>query len=200
MEPFYYKFRPFATTSVYEFQDPDSGHLYRASNRKDLIREILQYRINNQLPPIENLDMVLDHYLCTLPVNAGRCSPDIPLRRGLAATVRGGILLLKSMLYDKFASQEEADRRAEICVKCPHNVFPDKTRFVRWTDAIAKASIGSRRSKLHNDLGSCEVCTCPLRAKVFYEGDPELTEEELSKMKAVGCWQPELQLKYTKNG
>lgn len=168
--------------------DPDSGYAFKAKSREDLIHHIVTYRSQNNYEPIENLDLTLDNYLCKLPINAGACRPDFPLRRGLSTTLKGGILLLKSMLYKTFATQEEADRRAETCLNCPHNTFPDKTRFVKWTDAIAKATIGKRKSKHYNELGVCDVCQCPMRCKVWYAGGLEFEKEELEKFPDF-CWQ-----------
>ena len=92
-------------------------------------------------------------------------------------------------MYDSFASQKEADRRAAICAVCPHNVFPDRGNFIRWADHMAVVSVGDRKSKHHDELGNCAVCTCPLRAKVFYTGKNTLTEEQKIEMRKVNCWQ-----------
>lgn len=186
-------FRPFQTSVVWEFVDPDTQRKFTAESRESLVRQIVKYRAQNELEPIENLHMVLDHYLCTLPINSGKCRSQTTLRRGIAATVKGGVMLWKSLMYKKVVSQEEADRRAAICVACPHNVFPDRGAFVRWADQLAEASVGKKRSVHHDLLGNCDICSCPLRAKVFFAGDPGLSEDDVSRMRAVGCWQPSMQ-------
>lgn len=101
------------------------------------------------------------------------------------------------MFYNSYVQQGEADRRASICIKCPHNVFPDKGPFLKWSDDIAKEAVGDRRSVHHDELGNCEICTCPLRAKVW-TGDPiDLPADQLAQMRSVrtmdgkACWQPD---------
>jgi hypothetical protein len=164
--------------------------MHTAETREALIKQIVQYRLNNRYTPIHDLPAVLDNYLCNLPQNAGKCRSFEPLERGLFAYLKGGIALVKSLMYDTFVAQAEADRRSEICAGCKFNVFPDKTFFVEWSDKLAVASVGERKSKRHDELGTCEVCTCPLRCKVFHPGPfNDLTHEQVTKMKSVSCWQ-----------
>jgi hypothetical protein len=82
---------------------------------------------------------------------------------------------------------EEAQVRAQTCFKCPHNVFPDKGEFLAWSDEIAEAATGGRRVVGQEELGNCEICTCPLRAKVFAK-DLKMKVEEREKL-PDWCWQ-----------
>jgi len=186
------RFKPFTGSLVYRFVDPDSSYQYVAGNKTDLLRAIISYRVLNQLPAIEHLDMVLDQYLCGLPENCGACEP-YELKRGFLATIKGGVSLLEWMLFpnDHTASQEQADIRAAQCATCPKNIFPDRTCFIKWSDDIALACIGDKRSYCHDMLGHCSVCQCVLRAKVFYTGDMRLTPDQIAEMKTVSCWQLE---------
>lgn len=184
------KFKPGYSSKVWEFQDPDTGFAFKSLSREGLIQQITQYRINNNLDPLEELGVVLDHYLCSHPVNGGLCRPEALFSRGLRATFRGGIALFKSLLYGSYAPQAVADARAEQCIKCPFNFFPeDKPAFERYLDAAAVASVGKRRSKDFKLLGECGVCRCPLRSKVFFTGKSEFPPEQLTLMKSVNCWQ-----------
>jgi hypothetical protein len=174
------------------FQDPDTGATFNAKDKESLISIINNYRTQNRLPEIYNLSAVIDNYLCHLPENCAACEP-MKLARSTVAYLKGGIALLKNLWYgeENMVSQEEADRRSYLCSTCPNNVFPDKDAFIQWSDAIALKSVGSRRAAHHAVLGSCAVCSCPLRAKVFYKGDPGLTpeqREEITKSKP-DCWQ-----------
>lgn len=172
------------------FVDPDSGYRFRAPSRDALIKHIIAYRQQNGLEPIEELTAVLENYWCGLPENRSNCVP-LKLRRGFARYMKGGIALLLNILYRNTVSQAEADRRAEICTGCTYNVFPKKGWSVAWADAMAEQMVGQKKSKHHNELGNCEVCTCPLRAKVFWKGKIDLTEKERKRMTQVGCWQTE---------
>lgn len=187
------KFKPFSGPKRFVFKDPDTGHDYLEATERDLIRRIVSYRAQNNLQPITHLDIVLQHYWCGLKENQGECEPCEPLKRGLLAYLRGGIALIDNVWYGEKArvGQTEADRRGALCVKCPYNVFPDKGPFIRWSDMLAEHSVGEARSLYHDSLGNCEVCSCTLKAKVWYKGDMGLTEEQKLKMKKVNCWQSE---------
>lgn len=153
-----------------------------------LLSHITRYREQNQLEPIEYLEEIVENYLCLLPENIGGCVSAGKLKRGFFGFVKGGIALFQNVAYTQFVSKEKANARAEICVGCPMNVFPDKGPFVRWSDRLAEASVGTRRVDKHSKLGNCEACGCPLRAKVWFGGKLELTEEQEAKAPDF-CWQ-----------
>lgn len=102
--------------------------------------------------------------------------------------------LVQNMIYSSYVSQEEADRRANICVNCPNNVFPDKGTFVDWADRVAEASLVGRKSKHHSELGNCSVCTCLLRSKVFFGGKIDISEKDRENYPSF-CWQLDSQNK-----
>lgn len=187
MATFFTKFKPFASPKRYVFVDPDTGHSYSGKDKKELFFTILSYREQNNLPPIEALDTVLENYWCSLPENTGLCER-VKLRRGWLPTIRGGVALLENLFYGKgnLLLPEQAEKRAQICIKCPHNVFPDKGAFIKWSDEIAEASTGGLRCASYDKLGNCEICTCPLRAKIFYK-KAQMTDEESAKAPDF-CW------------
>lgn len=182
------------TSKIWEFKDPDTGYIYRANSEKELLTLIVNYRKQNELSAIEFLEVIVENCLCKRRVNLGACEAREPLKRNIFQYFKGGIALLKNMAYNKFVSQKEADARAKICILCPLNVFPDKKGFVKWSDDLALASIGERRSTYHDELGNCEACGCTLKAKVFYGDKLNLSDEELNKMPEL-CWQRQQELK-----
>lgn len=135
------------------------------------------------MPEIEFLGEVLESYWCSLPENVGRCVPKI-VERGILAYVKGGISLLKNMVYNSYVSKEEAERRAGICSTCPHNVKGNEG----WADLVAYHSIGDRTTPYDSKLGMCELCSCPLRAKVHLGGDLGINMETLRLLPDF-CWQ-----------
>lgn len=181
------KFRPFTGPVEYKFKDPNTGYIYKASDKVELLQRIVSYRRQNELEPIDGLDYVVDNYLCGCPENFGSCQ-DNQLERHLMGYIRGGIALLKNMLYKKYVSQDVAEARAKICVTCPLNVFPDKKGFLKWSDEMAEAAVGDRRTSLHEKLGNCEVCTCVLKSKVFFGEPITLPKDEYDKLPNY-CWQ-----------
>lgn len=183
------KFLSFQGSSVNTFVDPDTGYKFSAKTFDQLITEIVRYRKNNSLEPIDMLAAVVENYLCNLPENRGKCGNNA-LERNYYAYIKGGVSLLKNMLFPKYADQATAETRAAQCSQCIHNVFPDKGPFMDFTDDVAVRSIGERKTSVHNKLGNCDVCTCVLKAKVYWGNPlPPFPPEQVDKLKSVKCWQ-----------
>lgn len=185
------KLAPFQTFKEYEFVDPDTKFRYKANSMQDLCARIRLYRAQNDLEELQFLESVVEHWLCTRPDNRGACEKRPPFKRGIIPSIKGGVLILKQMLYNKFADQVVADNRAAICKDCSLNVFPDRGPFVKWADEVAQWAVGERKSKYHEELANCDGCTCLMRSKVFFAGAIKLTEEEKLKMSKANpsCWQ-----------
>ena len=186
------QFKKFCSPSKFEFKDPDvPNKVYKGQSYEQLYQQIRGYRSQNELPPIDYLEVVVENYICRLPGHEGSCQPRPPLKRGLLATLRGGIALIQNLMYSEFAAQVVADARALECKDCPLNTFPDKGPFVKWSDELAQMSVGSRKSEFHEELGNCEGCGCPMRPKVFYMGPIKLTAQQKEKMLEANpeCWQ-----------
>jgi hypothetical protein len=182
------QFRPFQTSTHWAFINPENQRELKANTKGELIVLIVSYRMQNGFEPIEFLEQVVDNHLCNHPSNAGRCEPMPELKRGVWETIQGGIALLKTYLYKRFATQEEADRRASICKTCPHNIFPNKGDFIKWCDTTAELAVENRKSIHHNDLGNCSICSCNMRAKVFYDDVIQLTQDQINQAPDF-CWQ-----------
>lgn len=181
------RLKPFLAPRKIRFIDPDTLYKYRANTRTELVQKIVTYRAQNELPPIENLDLALEHFWCSMPENKHLCH-DVTLERGWMTYLKGGLNLIKTVIFDKVVPLEEAERRASICAGCPHNVNPNKANWDKWADEIAEHAVGDKKTSFHQKLFNCEVCTCNLRAKVFYDGPMDLDKEEKEKLPSF-CWQ-----------
>jgi len=183
------KFKPFLGPAQYVFRDPDTGLEYKENSKKTLIDRIRSYRLQNELPEIEFLDDVLEHFWCTLPENVGRCEGKA-LQLGVLPLLKAGIVVLKNFLYDSVVRQDVAESRAAQCVGCPNNRLPENSGVKQWLDLIAINSVKGHRTKYYEKLGTCGVCECPLNMKVFYNGKIDKpTIEQQKKYDAVKCWQ-----------
>lgn len=183
--------KPFCAPRRYCFKDPDTGREFHEASKPELVKRIVSYRAANKLEPIKFLDKVLENYWAGLSENAGNVMAAPPLQRGLVAYLKGGIALLDNLWYGEkhMVPQATANARAAQCATCKFNVFPDKSRFVAWSDMMAEASVGDKRVEGYDALGNCEVCSCPLKAKVWYRGKNDITPEQREKMLEVNCWQ-----------
>ncbi|MCB1203891.1 MAG: hypothetical protein KDN18_06505 [Verrucomicrobiae bacterium] len=91
-----------------------------------------------------------------------------------------------------FVGQAEADRRASICAGCPHNVIPaGKGWLQNWTDGQMLKSVEGRKTASHERLGVCEVCSCELRAAVWWQADIIATttrDAKFARHLPAPCW------------
>ena len=162
--------------------------MFHANTFSGLKQHVISYRKQNRLEELEEIDIILEHYLCTLPENLGKCEErDMP--KGFGMYLKGGLALVKMLLFKQVSPMQIAEARAAQCVKCPFNTFPDKVGFPKWASDVAEKCTNGKKTTKHEELGECGVCGCNLRAKVFYGGKIDLTEEEKVKMKTVNCWQ-----------
>ena len=78
-----------------------------------------------------------------------------------------------------FVDQSEADRRAAICtggtqpgMRCQFNVTPESKSWAEeWTDAKMLKSVEGRSTAYQDRLAVCTVCSCELRASVWWTPD-----------------------------
>lgn len=193
--PVFLRFKPFQAPARFVYRDPDTSQVMQANTKPELVQLIVAYRAQNRLEPIERIDLFLENYWCNLPENAYKCAKVEVLPRGLFATIKGGMVVLKNYFYKRFAPQETADLRARQCTRCPFNITPgmipaaDRDAFIEYANKVAEASVGERKSTYHEELGECAACGCPLRAKVFYEGELSFRDDQLVKLKSAKCWQ-----------
>lgn len=185
------RFTPLHAPKEFTFRDPDTKRAFQGNSIADLCAQVRAYRKSNELAELDYLETVVENYLCRRPKNWGGCEPIGELKRGVYRTIRGGVALIQNLMFKSFVSQEVADQRAEICVACPLNVFPDKGPFIEWSDKLAEDSVGDRKSKLHNQLATCTGCGCPLRSKIWWNGKIKLRKREIERMKIANskCWQ-----------
>jgi hypothetical protein len=175
------------------FIDPDTHEEFQAASRIDLIRRIVLYREQNGLPPLEELGTVIENFLCYQPENLGQCEPHT-LNRSFVATIQGGIALLKNaFLPEKFRTTPvEAERRAQICSKCPLNQYVgDKSLATKAGDAVAEAALRGLKTNENDKLFSCGVCGCPLKVIVWHKDFFQEPEDKKAKYPDF-CWKKPL--------
>jgi len=187
----FFRFKPFEGPARFYWKDPDTGREFEESSKQALIDRITTYRGQNNLEPLEEISFVLESYWCGLPENKGKCVPVEGLKRGLLGYLKGGVALIQNLWYDTTVPMRVANERGAVCVECPFNSKYDVPWFEEWSNNVAIASVGEKRSAHHDNLWQCSACSCPLKAKVFYNGRIELTNEQEKVIKETNpkCWQ-----------
>lgn len=114
------------------------------------------------------------------------------------ADVGRGVQIISDWLGDGGVpvSQELANGRGAVCLKCPLN--QDGHNVAKLTDKIAEAILDQRRKKLEMnlrvegeaDLHTCEVCLChlPLKVWVPIKTIAERTHPKLMEKFPEYCW------------
>jgi hypothetical protein len=95
-----------------------------------------------------------------------------------------------------FVPQEEADRRAKICLSCEFNMnIPGTCAACAERIARAVMIVGSRRTEFDDHLGACGLCSCALRVAVHVPLEAQhagLSDEVKEDFRRVDyCWKRE---------
>lgn len=194
------------------FVHPVSGAKLGARNWNNLIKEIKNHHKAMNYPIGLNFEQWVEAQICqSQPNECENCtesgnrirvdplSYDTVLRgtNVLVHLMAQKALHMVGLADDPLVNQEEAERRSEICVKCPYNVSYRKP--CRYDCGPLKAMValvkGSRTTNHEGALQSCAVCGCAAAAHVWVvlpllaKG---LNEEHKLKFKEAeketGCW------------
>jgi hypothetical protein len=91
-----------------------------------------------------------------------------------------------------FVDLLEGNRRALICARCPENVIPGGKGWLQnWTDGQMLKSVEGRKTESHDNLGVCRVCSCELRAAVWWQSDiiaATTRDATFAKKLPSHCW------------
>ncbi len=198
---------------VYYFIDPDTGYKYHAiyPTFKDLINHIVAYRRVNNLPPITDLETLVELFVCEIPENVMYVShevKDIPL--GIKQYIEGAgafLSIAKAKIMARQVSVDvvTANKRASICAKCPYNThkIEDKptlqTLAHKLMELISAPSVQQDKFYFSKHLGACSLCGCGLKSKVWLHRehfehaarDPRFPEDNVrdSNGELFTCWQ-----------
>jgi len=189
----------------FRFTVPETG--YRIDNEhtmKGLLDKVKQHYEDNTIPLPEDWKEAVEDQLCRqLP--SGWCqytdgSPARSVPQILSAeNLIKGVTSLATMVTssvkgdDVFVSQEEANRRAEICSRCYNNINAGFCAgcgtMQRLTSLVAKVK-GSRKTPYDRDLQNCGICGCRNEAIVHVNRKVLLSGEksETTNARPNWCW------------
>ena len=84
-----------------------------------------------------------------------------------------------------YTTQEEAEKRADICVGCAHNNTDSTSKLIVFMEATT-----SRKTKHSENLGVCGLCGCVLNTLVHAEND--LVDTTDIRKHPTYCWKHEI--------
>jgi hypothetical protein len=94
--------------------------------------------------------------------------------------------LLQSNTPYSFVTEEEAERRAQICLKCPNNANwrGGCSSCINTTDRVCASVRQAKETKTSPILGGCHVLRHDNRTAVFLDKEVIALAEDLPE----GCW------------
>ena len=189
----------------WRYVQPQSGRIFTHYSRDAFFDQIRDHRLAQGYPIEPDWQMEIEDSICRAhPEWALRVCHRVeqhglerrPLSLGamqsfinVVGAWIGGAILGRKVWVD----QEEADRRAAICVQCNLNVSVSGS-CAACADKFAKvmAIVGSRKTRFDEDLGACSLCGCLLQVAVHVPLEAQcagVSEKLRDEFKTVSwCW------------
>lgn len=185
----------------YWYTQPESGRTFHHYARGPFLDAIRDHRLANEYPISATWVQEIEDEMCKgNPGWLGRACRRVGDRHNPRQLSFAATLSFLQMLVGWFVrgaqlvDQEEANRRANACAGCPMNKelsFGCGLCMSSIYEALKKL-IGDRKTDRDDVLGSCGICSCSLKAAVWFPLKAQqlnLTDEmkeEFSKLS--WCW------------
>lgn len=155
----------------WRFQQEGSPEPIRGGDYGDLLAKVADYRIINSLP-LGDVEAEVNDWLCR---NTGaKCVPANPAKPMPGRKARGQDVatflraLAQWVRSDEVVSQDEAEKRAEVCAGCTWNVESiDSCLGCFGLLARIMQIIGNRKTRMDSVLKFCGRCGCSLPVVAF---------------------------------
>lgn len=177
---------------------PQTGTQLDGQSYQALVVNVTEHLLANRLPVMPDIEDRIEHQICRrLPPE--RCKIRLPKGTDLGTRLNLGQIMAGTMTVLHWlatgaakVTQEEADARAAICVRCQANV--NSTGCASCTGnsvrgLIAK-TLGAKQTAYDDKLYFCMSCGCSLKASVWCPLDiqqqhmPESINRQLPDL----CW------------
>lgn len=189
---------------IYKLDWPEGGMVGFGTGFNMLLDNIRRYRKANGIPIGLGFDDEVEAQVCLrYPRECHHAMPDtVPkaVKFGWLDVVAGTKAIIQHKILGMLESQEEADRRAAICAKCPMKteVHLQCAGLCGELQAVVNSLVGARETSSHSaiDKKCCAVCRCYLTAVPFVPLDIQtsvLSEEQKQQFRDVAasgypCW------------
>ncbi len=180
--------------------DPLTGIRVSAGNWDHLMTKVREQRKANGAPIGLELENEVEAWCClSNPDEVEVIDERLPKRRSLNLddVVRGTqVILAFKLAGSPLVSQDESNRRAAICVRCPLNLMWQTSCSVcDKIDDIVLGVVGAVRTPYDQNLRACNVCGCSLKAAVHLPNDilnrannAEMNSAFEVAADVFGCW------------
>lgn len=157
---------------MWYYFDPVSKQTFSAVTYDNLVNKLRDTYVKNGWPIGLDFENIIERGLCER--HPTDCAPDGEKRRQKRRLtwgdlMRGTMVLLSfKAAGSPLVSVEESEQRAATCALCPENVTFDKPCGALCAPLLSavRAVVGTRRTKVHDQLKACSICHCLLEAAV----------------------------------
>lgn len=176
----------------------ETGFTVRAPTYDDWVSESKAHLRANDLPVPADLKMLMEDQLCSvLPPelcdrDPGDVSSWVDTNFSWADLVDGmKVFTTWGLAGAPMVVQEEANRRAGICIQCPINV--GVTAGCATCHKIASyitGSVAKKRTPYDDSLRACAVCHCALKAMIWFPAETISSHEtpDRQHVRPSFCW------------
>ena len=181
------------------FVYPDTGHTITGRNHDDIMAEAKAHANANNLPIGLLFEDQVEDWICQAMPNACvDCDDGKPIRvphLTMGDVERGTKVALRHWMNNReLVSEEEANRRAVVCVKCPYNRSFAKPcgGLCGFLKDVVRSLIGAKGTKHDGKLHACGICHCWLASAIWVPLNiqcPDVTSEMKELFhKLSNCW------------
>jgi len=169
----------------------------------ELKAKVRRYMKINKMDEPENLDALIDHYVCK-QMPESRCEgshEDGEARRVTLSQLCSAVRTYSEIFIQSAkngsasvkVSENEANRRAEICSKCFHNTSNEGCWSCAVKDMMLHLVVNDNdKTRFDDVLYACDICGCPIKALVHLDADIVRKSEKTVREYPVWCWKNEV--------
>lgn len=171
---------------------PEDAFVARASSYPDWKQIILDHAIGNNLP-VPDMATCEDQLCGSLPPDKCRYEQGDPPAAYVYFTAGDVGAWIKAVaekiaLGSQFVPQEEAERRAEICVRCPQNLPAHGCAGCAKIAEMLTPGMSAKHTREDDRLKNCSVCKCYNRMQVHFPLDILRSSGSIDGVYPEWCW------------
>jgi hypothetical protein len=156
----------------WRYRQPETGYVMQSIVWEELVRRVASHRVANGIAVAPGWEVRLEHDVCEQAQHGGRvCQYTTDATAANRPVNRSDVLNFLRVAANwlpnrEWVPQEEADRRAGICAKCPLNIKADGCASCRNLVGEVVEFLGARTTSHDRELEACGVCGCSNKAQV----------------------------------
>lgn len=182
----------------WRYTQKESGMLITGPSWIELVNAVFRHRKANGYPTGLEIEREVEIQMCQSSPN--QCEETTP-RKGrsktMADVLRFTVLLGEDIINGRErVPTEEADRRADICARCPDNIDPEGCNGCnsKNIENIVGKLVPHEKTKMDELLRSCRHCGCFNKAQIWFPLDMLQRHVAASENAALPshCWKKKI--------